>query len=462
MLAFFLYAYGVGEISSLDFYEGLILVGFFFIAAFLMRQFGKSKLANLTSKDAIFSVTLTWLLIVILGTIPFLFYGENWVNAFFESTSGFTTTGSTIFAQIDTLPKSLLLWRSTSQWIGGMGIIVLFVTIIPSLGKASKMLFRSEVPGPVKENLTPHLRDTAKQLWILYLALTIILIVIYKLLGLTYFDSINHAFTTIATAGFSTKNESMAFFSPQVQWVAIIFMTLGGINFGIFLLLITPNRRKILQDSETKFYLIMIFLGSLVFTAIYFLSQGNSLSDSLRISFFTVVSIVTTTGYTNVNMSELSFGLQALLIIFFFLGGCGGSTSGGIKMYRILLTLRSLTFQIKKSLDPYLISSIKIAKVKVEDNVVLNVFIFVLVYLFFFFLGSILFFIDTQDFYSSFSLAASSIGNVGPSLGNVGSEGNLAMLSDFAKLLSIFLMLLGRLELFTIITLFHPLFWKRY
>ena len=214
--------------------EGLGLVLFFFALAFLMRKFGKSKLANLTSKDAIFSVTLTWLLMVVLGTIPFLFYGESLIDALFESTSGFTTTGSTIFSQVESLPRSLLLWRSTSQWIGGMGIIVLFVTIIPSLGKASKILFRSEVPGPVKENLTPYLRDTAKRLWILYLGLTVLLIGIYNFLGLSFFDSINHAFTTIATAGFSTKNESMAFFSPSVQWTAIVFMTLGELILVFF------------------------------------------------------------------------------------------------------------------------------------------------------------------------------------------------------------------------------------
>ncbi len=459
---FFFYAYSTTEIGNQKFGLGIGITSFIFLLAFFFRVFGEKKLHNLNVKDAILSVVLTWFIVVGLGAIPFLFFGVSGVDAIFESASGFTTTGATIFTDVESLPNSLLVWRSFSQWLGGMGIIVLFVAIIPSLGASGKFLFRSEIPGPIKENLTPQVRNTTKQLWIAYGILTVIIIITYKGLGMNWFDTINHAFTTVSTAGFSTKNESLGYFDPSVQWVAMAFMIISGVNFGIYLLLLTPNRKKIIKDTEFKFFILLIVITSIFFSLAYFMINEIPLFDSFRVGFFTIISFLTTTGYANADIAKFSFILQSLLLLFFFIGGCGGSTSGGIKIYRVLLIFRSLSFQIKKSLSPYLVSSVKIGKVKVDEVIIINSFVFILVYLFFFSIGSIFFFIDSGDFLFAYTFSASSLGNVGPVFGEVSFDGTYFNISSFSKLFSVFLMILGRLEIFTLLALLYPLFWKRY
>ncbi len=479
--------------SSIMFFASLFLLIFFFIALFyreinfdrsvfllsitgimlgiagIMRKFGRKELFELSSKDAILAVALTWTLMIFIGTIPFLTFDFTFVNAFFEASSGFTCTGATIFTYPEKLPASILLWRSIMHWVGGMGIIVFFLTIIPNLGSSGKILFRSEVPGPIKENLTPHLQDTAKQLWLVYLFLTALCIFAFRWAGLDWFDSVNHAFATISTGGFSTESRSLGAFSSQVQWVAIMFMILGATNFNVFLILLTPNRSQILKDSELKFYFIIIFIFSLVCSVLYFLYQNpqlpksiDSALDAIRLSTFSVVSLLTTTGFTVTDLASLTHPIQGILLILFFVGGCGGSTSGGIKIYRILLIFRAITFQTRKSLDPYLVSSIKISKSKVEKGIVINVFIFVIVYITFFSLGTMLLYMDNNDFLLGFTTSSSMLGNIGPTLFDISPFGDLRGLSNFSKVVSSLLMIFGRLEIFTLLAILHPLFWKRY
>ncbi|BBM88348.1 Trk system potassium uptake protein TrkH [Spirochaetota bacterium] len=421
----------------------------------------KAILKELSSRSAIILVILVWISMIFIGTIPYLWENITFVDALFESASGFSTTGATILENLETLPPTLLFWRSFTQWIGGMGIIVLFIAIFPSLGASGKRLFSNEMPGPIKESLTPHLKDTTQRLWIIYLCLTTILFIILCILGLSPFDAINHAFTTLATGGFSTKSNSLAAFSPIVQWVIAFFMLLGGLNFSLYILLLAKKMNTIRRDVEVRWYLYFIGGLSLFVTGVLYYTTEYSLPQASRFAFFTVISLTTTTGYTNIQYELFVPLVQALLMITFFTGGSAGSTSGGIKFYRIVLFFKAISIEVKKSISPHIVSSLNIGTFIVPEPLVTKIFVFLSVYFSSIGFISLLLVAAGIDFLTAFSAAATSIGNVGPAFGSIGSSGLFAHFSAFSKIICAFAMVLGRLEFFTFLAILQPIFWKR-
>lgn len=434
-----------------------LLMGVMF---YLGKSTGKN-LEDINIKDAVLVVVGSWGMLVFIGAVPYYLYGLSIADVVFESASGFTTTGSTIVTDIEILPASLLLWRSATQWIGGMGIVLFFVSVVPAIGTAGKSLFSYEVPGPVKESMTPQIRDTARILWLIYLGFTMTLFLILRLQGLSWFDALNHAFTTLATAGFSTKNDSIMGFSVASQWTISLFMLIGGTNFGLYRLLFTRQRKNILKDVEVRWYLSFIFLLSafMIIWNLIFYYDGN-LEQIFRENIFTVIAMVTTTGYANADYELFPIPLQALLLLTLFTGGSAGSTTGGIKFYRLVLVYRSISEQIKQTITPNLVSHVKVGGHLLKQEVIFSTFVFLFIYLSVILMGSIVFLAMGIDFTSALTASASFVGNVGPAFSTVGPTENYAHFPDAAKIIGAFLMILGRLEFFAILTVFHRSFWR--
>ncbi len=409
-------------------------------------------------KEGYAIVGIGWLLIAIIGSIPYIYYSVTPVDAIFETMSGFTTTGATIFDKIETLPRSLLLWRSFTQWLGGMGIVVLFVAVFPALSKKGETLLQAEVPGLKIEKIKPRLKDTALHLYATYMVLTILEITLLTLLGLSFYDAVTHTFTTLSTGGFSTHTESIAFFrNPSVEFVIFVFMILGGSNFALLYLLIKGNR-KIFRDTEFRFYLSLIFIAGIILSVLNIERFG--LLDSIRYSFFQTASIMTTTGYTTTDFDLWSDSARLLLLMLMFIGGSTGSTGGGIKVARIyLLTVYSLS-QILKSAEPRTVRMIRLNDEVVEKEILHNITAFFSLYILIFVFSTFAVSLTGLDMISSISAVSASINNVGPGLGVVGASESYSSLSDTAKIILTFDMWVGRLELFTVLSLFIPSFWR--
>ena len=452
----------------------IFTVGFLFLSL-LMIFIKTSEFQKSTPKEALSVVCIGWLSMVFIGSIPYWAYALekiSFVNAIFESASGFSTTGATIFTNIESLPKTLLFWRSLTQWIGGMGIIVFFISIIPTLGLAGKNLYRSEAPGASKESMTPHIRDTGRTLWIIYFVLTIVFFVILLLMKMTPFDAICHALTSISTGGFSTKNNSFIEYSKEIQWVVSLFMIMGGINFGLYLSIfyirgkLKEKLKIIVKNTELRGYLIVIITMSLLIFFILSISDRSNIERNLRNSFFIVTSITTTTGFINSDYEIFPMMIQSIILVLMFIGGCSGSTSGGIKLYRIITAYRSMSSEIKRLLRQDLITATKISGHLISESFIQRVFIFCFVYILTIGIGTlILFNIEYNqnqiDFLSCFSAVTSFVSNVGPALNQFGPTDNFFQLKSSSKILCSFLMIMGRLEFFTFLAIFHPAFWKK-
>ena len=424
---------------------------------------------DLQIKDGFAIVTLAWIFMAIFSSLPYYFSTSSltFINSFFESMSGLTTTGATIFghsstSEIENLPKGILFWRSFTQFIGGMGIIVFSIAILPMLGIGGVQLFRAEVAGPVAEKITPRIKQTAKLLWGIYVGLVLVQTLVMKIEGMSWFDSLCHSFTTIATGGFSTKNTSIAAFnSPLIEVTIIIFMFIAATSFSLHYLFLAKGKFDYFKDEEFRIYIFIICLVSIVlfldinFNGVYIWSL-TSIKDAI----FTTTSIVTTTGFSTANFESFPNISKMCIFFLFFLGGTAGSTTGGIKIIRTLLILKYLSYELKKLIHPQGSYSIKIADRPVPDNVIKNTLGFYLFYIFIFVVSSILFACFGLDMITSLSAAASSIGNIGPGLGSIGPMDNWAHLPSGAKLMSSFLMLLGRLEIFTVMILFSRAFWR--
>ena len=408
-------------------------------AGFLMRILTqKHKNSEIKKRDGYLIVVGGWIFMTLFGSLPYLVSGSipNITNAFFETMSGFTTTGSTILNDIESLPKSILFWRSMTQWIGGMGIIVLTIAILPLLGIGGMELFIAESPGPTKDKIHPRIKETAKRLWIIYLGLTIVETIVLMFLGMNFFDSINHSLTTTSTGGFSTKQDSIAAFqNPWIESVIVIFMLIAGTNFTLIYFGIKMKFSKILKNDEFKWYISSIFLIVLVLTFYHYLSSDISLIKSFREISFQVVSIVTTTGYATADYTIWGSFMTLIFFLFLFSGASAGSTSGGIP---VILNGSSISNQITY-----------------------NLLAFIFLYLFIFTIGSILLAALGLDILTSISAVASAIGNVGPGIANVGPSYSYSHIPTVGKWILSLLMLMGRLEIFTVCLIFTPYFWKR-
>mgnify|MGYP005990079017 CR=1 FL=1 len=444
----------------------------------LLYFFNKTKSTNIQKKDGYLIVTLGWLTLSITGMLPYLFTGAipNITNAFFETLSGYSTTGSSILTDIESLPKGILFWRSATHWIGGMGIIVLTIAILPLLGIGGMQLFMAEAPGPSTDKLHPRISATAKRLWLIYVVLTLAEFLLLKIAGMTWFDAINHAMATMSTGGFSTKNDSLAYYNglPMVQYIVIAFMFIAGTNFVLTYFALKGKIKKVIQSEEFKYYLFgIIGLTALVAILIVFYQDPNlhtsiqhpmvygKEESAFRHALFQVVSVITTTGFVTADFTMWSYFATAVFFSMFFLGGSAGSTSGGIKIVRHIVMLKNSFLEFKKAIHPNAIIPVRYDGKTVSKNIVFNILSFFIIYMFIFIVSSTVLTFLGLDFVSALGAAASSLGNIGPAIGSVSPVDNFHHLSDSAKWFCAFLMLIGRLELFTVLILFSPFFWRK-
>ena len=437
--------------------SGLILV-------ILFRSKNKKELST---HDGFAVVTMGWFAMAIFSALPFYFSGTlNYTNSFFEAMSGLTTTGATVLGNpttlmIEALPHGVLFWRSFTQFIGGMGIIVFSIAILPMLGMGGVQLFRAEVAGPVADKITPRVKQTAKLLWGIYVGIVLILCLILKIEGMSWFDAICHSFTTIATSGFSTKNASIAAYSGAIQWTIIVFMFLAATNFSLHYYFIAKGKFEYYKDHEFRVYFGICIICSILFF-INIVSTNKYQADllSFRHSVFTAVSILTTTGFSTENFNEWPEMSKTLLFFLFFIGGSAGSTTGGMKIIRSIVVVKYLLYEVRKLLHPKGVFTINIGKISIDDNVVRATLGFYLFYILIFVFTAVILSFTGLDVETALTASASAIGNIGPGLGSIGPTDNWGHLSDFAKWLTSFCMLLGRLEIFTVVVLFSRSFWK--
>ena len=452
------YYYGDGDAWPL-FWSGLITMavgGSFWYSNFDVK-------ASVTKKEGYIIVVLGWVLMVSFGALPFLMTDvtNGFIDAFFETMSGMTTTGATIFTDIESLPRGLLFWRSMTQWIGGMGIIVLTVAIFPLLGFGGTELFVAEAPGPTSDKLHPRIQETAKRLWFIYLGLTALLCLILSGMGLGFYDGINHALTTMATGGFSTKNDSIAHFAPGVQYVIVLFMLFAGTNYAVLYLGLKRKWAAIWRYDEFKFYLLLVFGITLMFFVTLIFQVGKGVEEAFRESLFTIVSLITTTGFVNADYTSWVPILTFISFTMLFFGANAGSTSGGIKLVRHAVFLKNIYQEFKRILHPRAVIPLRLNGTVVRSRVLINILVFLLVYIAIFLFGSVVLVGSGLDFSTSIGAVATSLGNVGPAIGSVGPVDNFAHLSGGVKVFLSFLMLVGRLELFTVLLIFMPFFWRR-
>ncbi|VAW24281.1 Trk potassium uptake system protein TrkH [hydrothermal vent metagenome] len=433
------------------------------VLGLLLIVFTRKASTNIGKREGFTIVTLVWVVFSFFGSIPYILSGSipNFTNAFFETISGFTTTGSSILDNIEALPKGILFWRSATQWLGGMGIIVLSLAILPIFGIGGMQLYTAEVPGPVPDKISPKIQQTAKTLWGIYLLFTLTESFLLWVGGMSFFDAICHSFTTMATGGFSTKQASIAFWdSPFIHYVIIVFMVLAGTNFSLSYCALTGKLDRVLKDEEFRYYLLFILIFvALIFTGLL-ITKNISTEKAFRDSLFQVVSIITTTGYVTADYLLWYPFLTILIFALFFFGGSAGSTGGGVKIMRIVVLLKNSYYELKRMVHPNAIIPVRFNKHTVDTKIVTNVLAFFIIYFMIFILSTILFSIIEPDLQSSMGAVATCLGNIGPGLGNVGPTETFMHIHPVGKWFLSFLMLLGRLELFTVLVLFSRSFWK--
>ena len=435
-----------------------------FTGALLKFITRKSKDAEIKKRDGYLIVTSGWVAMALFGTLPYLIGGyiPEVSSAFFETMSGLSTTGATVLDDIESLPHGILFWRSMTQWIGGMGIIVLTIAVLPLLGIGGMELFVAEAPGPTKDKIHPRIKETAKRLWVIYLFLTVLETIVLMICGMNFYDAINHALTTNSTGGFSTKQDSIAFYdSPLIELVIMIFMCIAGSNFTLIYFGFKGKFKNLIYNDEFKWYIGAV-LGLILFlTPVIYAETGETLLETIRMVSFQVVSTITTTGYASADFT--TWGSMATFVFFLLLfsGASAGSTSGGIKIVRIVILIKNGFLEFKKRLHPNAIIPVYLNKKAVPSHIIYNLLAFIFLYLFVFVVGSVIMTALGENFEVAISSVATSLGNVGPGIAEIGPSHTFSSISPAGKWLLSFLMLFGRLELFTVALLFTPYYWRR-
>ena len=460
-------------------YSGILMGGIITVFIGLILYFlNKPKHTNIQKKEGYLIVTLGWLTLSFTGMLPYLFSGAipDISNAFFETLSGYSTTGSTILTDIESMPKGILFWRSATHWIGGMGIIVLTIAILPLLGIGGMQLFKAEAPGPSADKLHPRITQTAQRLWLIYVMLTFMEFFLLKFAGMTWFDAINHAMSTMSTGGFSTKSASLAHWNdtPIVQYIVMTFMVIAGTNFVLTYFALKGKIKKVIESEEFKYYIFGILSVSAIVAVIILFFQDPNLQSTIahpqvlgetesavRHSLFQVISVVTTTGFVSADFTMWSYFATGIFFALFFVGGSAGSTSGGIKVVRHIVMLKNSFLEFKKTLHPNAIIPVRYNGNAVAQTIVFKILSFFVIYMLIFVIASVVLTFLGLDFISALGATASSLGNIGPAIGSVSPVDNFAHLSVGAKWFCSFLMLIGRLELFTVLILFTPFFWRK-
>lgn len=446
----------------------LISAGITFGSGFFMyKVFNKSLLMTeeIRYKEAFAIVSLSWVLATVFGSLPYLLTDTfgNIADAIFETMSGFSTTGASVLTDIEGLSPGILFWRSLTHWLGGMGIVVLFVAILSSIGVSGRQIFRAESPGPVVEKIKPRISETAQILWFTYVILTGVEIILLCILGMPLFEAMCHAFGTLATGGFSTKNLSIGYYNPSIQWIITIFTFMAGVNFSLYYSIIRHKTIKVLWRSEEfRWYFYINFASIFIISLVLLINNSNlSLSDAVRAAAFQVVNIVTTTGFATEDFDQWPSLAKSLLFILMFVGGCAGSTSGSIKVGRILVLLKQTALELKRNIHPRVITELKVNGKVISKSLIINISQFFFIYIAIFIFSSIIMAGFGLDVVSAITSVAATLGNVGPGLGLVGPMQNYSFIPSLGKLFLSFLMLLGRLELYTVLVLFSPSFWRK-
>jgi len=439
--------------------------------------FTREHQKDLGKREGYIVVTFGWVFMSLSGTLPYIFTNSIplFTNAFFETISGYTTTGASILDDIEAIPYGVLFWRSLTHWIGGMGIIVLAIAILPLLGIGGMQLFAAEAPGPSADKLHPRITDTAKRLWYIYVGYTALETMLLKMAGMNFFDAINHAMSTLSTGGFSTKNTSVAYWNdnPLIQWIIIVFMFLAGANFVLSYFAFKGNFKKIFHDEEFRYYGRYILLFSTMAAFVIYFQADASVStikhpmvwgkaeSAFRHAIFQILAVVTTTGFVSADYTMWTPFLTVFFFGLMFSGGSAGSTSGGIKVVRHIITIKNGLLEFKRTLHPNAILPVRYNTRAVNKEIVFTILGFFILYFLSFIIGSLGLGALGLDFQSAIGGAATSLGNVGPGLGQLSPVNNFNSLPLAGKWWCSFLMLIGRLELFTVLILFTPFFWRK-
>ncbi len=441
----------------------LVLIPSIIVGSILMHSFQSSK-ASLKIRDGAFIVSISWFLCGLIGALPFVLSGSipNFTDAFFETSSGFTTTGATILSDIEALPKSMLFWRSFTHWLGGMGILVFTIALLPAIGIGGQHIVAAEAPGPTLSKIVPKISDTARYLYTLYLVFTLLETILLMFGGMSLFDALCHSFSTVATGGFSNYNASIAHFdSVYIEMVITLFMFLSGINFNLFFIFFRHGLKSFYKDSEWKLYVIIIAITTLLMTSALFLNNSYSLGNSIRYSLFQDLAIITSTGFSTADYMLWPTFAQMLLFMLFFCGASSSSTGGGIKVIRILVLLKMVKRAIVIRLHPNAVIPVKVNNQQLSRDTVSNICNFLFIYLGLGMFGAfVISLLNGFDFISSISAAFSAIGNIGPGFNALGPTENMSIMSGFSKWLLSFMMIAGRLEIFTLLMLFTRKFWN--
>lgn len=451
--------YGGGDVNA-------FLLSAAITAALGLLMFVATRLRaqDLRTKEGFAIVTFSWIALSICGGLPFIFSGvlPSPTDAFFETMSGFTTTGASVLTNIEAVPKGVLFWRSLTHWIGGMGIIVLSLAILPFLGVGGMQMFKAEVPGPTADKLTPRIAETAKILWGVYVLISGLEVLLLLLGGMNLFDALCHTFGTMATGGYSTRNASVgAYESSYIHYVIVFFMILAGANFALHYRFLRKDYHVYFRNTEFKFYLSLIGISVLIVGAdVYFNTYQNVLL-TLRDSLFQVTSIMTTTGFATADYEKWQFSSQFVLFVLMFFGGCAGSTGGGIKVVRIHLLVKFAYSEINRLLHPHAVIPVRVGDAVVPREVMTNVLGFFIVFVLVFMIGVFVMAALGLDMATSFGASIACLANIGPGLGAVGPTDNYAVIPMIGKWVLSLLMLLGRLELFTVLVLLSPYYWQK-
>ena len=466
LVLFFSFSYIFPIIVSIIYEDGalhlflktlIIVASIGFIGFFFTRRV-KSELSQ---KDGFLIIVMFWVVLSTVGSVPFYLSGMSAIDSFFESMSGITTTGATVIANIDILPESILFYRQLLQWMGGMGLIVLAIAVMPLLGIGGGQLYKTEIPGAMKEQkLTPRIKETAQALWVIYLGLTVACCLMYYVNGMTFFDAVSHAMSTVAIGGFSTHNESIGFYnSISIEFICMVFMLLSSFSFTLHYFAIYKRKPlKYIYDPELRFFISIIVLV-LVFSSLISMFSDSSVSPSSWELLFHTISMVTTTGFSSSDTANWPFSISFLLLVGAFIGACSGSVGGGVKSWRVMIMLNHAYSNIMKIIHPNSVISLKIGTRNVGDDVATSVWGFFSIYVISFVLLLIAILTTGLDLESAFSAIGACLNNLGPGLGSVSD--NYADINSASKSILAFAMLLGRLEIFTLLVIMTPMFWAR-
>ncbi|MBR3966466.1 MAG: TrkH family potassium uptake protein [Clostridia bacterium] len=444
------------------FYAFLVAIALSLALGGALWKFSKPKDSVIYAKEGFITVALVWVLLSAIGALPFTLCGEipSYIDAFFETVSGFTTTGASILPDVEAMSHGLLFWRSFTHWVGGMGVLVFAMAVIPDMSDRSIHIMRAEMPGPIIGKLVPRVKDTAKILYLIYIVLTLVQVVFLLFGGMNLFDSFVHAFGTAGTGGFGTKADSITSYSPYLQWVIAIFMVIFGVNFNLYYLMLIKRFKSVFTSNELWVYVCIIAVSTAL-VCVNIMPISGSFGDSLRAAFFQVSSIITTTGFATADFNLWPGFSKGIIILLMFIGGCAGSTAGGLKVSRVIILFKTVRMEIKRMLHPRSVSVVRFEGKPLEEGTYRSVSFYFVLYMLCLFTVILLLCLEPFDFETNFTAAVSCFNNVGPGLASVGPMSNYAAYSPASKLLLSFAMLFGRLEIFPLIIALSPGTWSK-